>query len=155
MYSSWKRRERGGLTRLQNSYLPLYERTRTFRTYASDMVPGTLQTHDYAQSLFATLSRFRGVPDDSERAAAARVERSRIMQRPGRRTFAFLPEEAVSHHRTANAQVMSGQLTHLLAVMTYPQVSIGIIPFAVSPVTAPAAGRCGRWKPSAWSDRHV
>lgn len=44
MYSSWKRREREGPTRLRHSYLPPYERTRTFRTHASDMVPGTLQT---------------------------------------------------------------------------------------------------------------
>lgn len=127
MYGQWKRRERGGLTRLQDSYRPLYERTKTFRTYSSDVVPGFLQTHAYARALFSTISRFRGVPNDSEQAATARVERSGIMRRPGR-TFAFLLEEAVLYYRSADVATMIGQMEHLRAVMAYPQVSIGIIP---------------------------
>ncbi|AKH82341.1 XRE family transcriptional regulator [Streptomyces sp. CNQ-509] len=130
MYVQWRRLQRTGLRRLQEAAAPLYERTRAFRTYASNVVPGYLQTPAYATALMGTIASFRGTPDDVSEAVAARMRRSRVI-REGDHRFAVLVEEHVLNHRLGDAGVMSGQLGNLLACMTLPAVSLGIVPTAM------------------------
>lgn len=129
MYVEWRRLQRTGLRRLQESYVPLFERTRTFRIYCSNVVPGLLQTDGYAHALLGSIAAFRETPDDVSEAVAARVERSRII-REGNHRFALLVEEAVLRHRVGGAEVMAGQLGYLLSIMALPSVSLGVIPFS-------------------------
>ncbi|WP_371653395.1 MULTISPECIES: helix-turn-helix domain-containing protein [unclassified Streptomyces] len=130
MYVQWRRLERTGLRRLQESYVPLYEQTRHFRVYSSRVMPGVLQTEDYARALLSTIAGFRRLPDDSAEAASARVARSHVIREGGHR-FALLMEEDVLYYRYGDAGAMSAQLGHLLAVMPLASVSLGIIPRTV------------------------
>jgi hypothetical protein len=127
MYVTWKRLHSTGLRRLQESYVPLFERTRRFRIYCSRVVPGFLQTEGYATELLATIARFRQVPDDVSDAVQARLARSQVVHR-GDHRFGLLLEEDVLYYRFSNASVMADQLTYLLAMITLPSVSLGIIP---------------------------
>jgi transcriptional regulator with XRE-family HTH domain len=131
MYVQWKRLQRTGMRQLQETSTPLYERTRLFRVYASHVIPGYLQTPGYAKALMGTIAGFRGTPDDVSEAVEARVRRSRVVHE-GDHRFATLVEENVLHHRVGDAEVMAGQLGHLLAVMALPSMSLGVIPAAVS-----------------------
>lgn len=128
MYVHWKRLHRHGMRRAQEEVVPLYERTRCFRVYCSNVVPGMLQTEAYATALLSTIAAFQGTPDDSPEAAAARVARSHVVQN-GNRRFAFLVEETVLRYRIGDAETMASQLGYLLAVMALPNVSLGVIPF--------------------------
>ncbi|WP_439673972.1 helix-turn-helix domain-containing protein [Embleya sp. MST-111070] len=128
LYVELKRRHRGGLRRLQESYTAEFEGTRRFREYRCDVLPGFAQTHAYAQALLASVARFDRIPDDSQEAATARLARSSIVRTPGERTFVLLIDEAVLHHRIADDAVMAEQLDHLLTLMTFPAVSVGIVP---------------------------
>ena len=127
MYVEWKRRQRSGLRRLQESYIPLYARTRQFRVYSSTVVPGFLQTYEYAAALLGSIARVHGTPDDVADAAAARVERSHIIREGGHR-FGILLEESVLRHVVGDAATMAGQLGYLLSVMALPSVSVGVVP---------------------------
>ncbi|MGW5367831.1 helix-turn-helix domain-containing protein [Streptomyces sp. NPDC004009] len=127
MYLEWRRVQRSGLRRLQESRIPLYERTRTFRVYSSTVIPGFVQTYEYAAALLSNIARVHGTPNDVEDAAAVRVERSHIIREGGHR-FAFLLEESVLRHVVGDAATMAGQLGYLLSVMALPAVSVGIIP---------------------------
>ncbi|MEV7119897.1 helix-turn-helix domain-containing protein [Kitasatospora griseola] len=129
MYVEWKRLQRTGLKRLQDSYVPLFERTRVFRVYCSTVVPGLLQNHGYATALLSSITRFRGTPDDVADAVSARLARSHIL-REGDHRFAVIVEESVLRYRVGDADAMSGQLGYLLAVMSLPAVSLGVIPFS-------------------------
>ncbi|MEU1817918.1 helix-turn-helix transcriptional regulator [Streptomyces roseifaciens] len=129
MYVQWRRLQRTGLRRLQESYVPLYERTRHFRVYSSRVIPGVLQTEEYARALLATIAGFRRLPDDSAEAASARVARSHVI-REGGHSFALLMEEDVLYYRYGGVRAMSAQLGYLLSVMPLPSVSLGIIPRA-------------------------
>jgi hypothetical protein len=128
MYVEWRRLTNTGLRRLQESRVPLYERTRLFRAYSSRVVPGFLQTEAYATALLATVADFRQAPDDVSEAVAARLARSHVIH-DGNHRFALLIEEAVLKYRLGDAVTMAGQLGHLLAVMSLPSVSLGVIPF--------------------------
>ncbi|MFE3770995.1 helix-turn-helix domain-containing protein [Streptomyces sp. NPDC059122] len=127
MYVEWRRRQRTGLRRVQEASVPLYQRTSRFRIYCSRLMPGLLQTEGYARALLATIADFRGLPDDSARAAAARVDRSHII-RDGHRRVVLVVEEDALHHRVADDTEMAAQLGYLLTAMSYPAVSLGIIP---------------------------
>lgn len=130
MYTEWRRLEVTGLRHLQESMVPLYDRTTRFRAYQSHVVPGLFQTPAYAAALLAAISAFRGVPDDSAKAADARLERSRVLYEQDRR-FDVVLEEAVLRYQVGDAEVMAGQLGHLLSVTSMPWVSVGVIPFTV------------------------
>ena len=130
MYVEWRRVQRSGLRQLQESYLPLYERTRVFRTYCSNVVPGVLQTHAYAKALLRSISTFHETPDDVADAVDARLDRSAQVVRKGDHRFALVLEESVLRHRVGDAETMAGQLGYLLAAMAFPSVSLGVIPFA-------------------------
>ncbi|MER7572511.1 helix-turn-helix transcriptional regulator [Streptomyces sp. NPDC126514] len=127
MYVEWRRVQRSGLRRLQESYIPQYQRTKTFRVYSSTVIPGFVQTYEYAVALLGDIARVHGTPDDVEEAAAARVERSQIIRQGGRR-FVFLLEESVLRHVVGDEAVMAGQLGHFLSVMALPSGAVGIIP---------------------------
>jgi transcriptional regulator with XRE-family HTH domain len=128
MYVQWRRLQRTGLRQLQESSVPLYERTAHFRVYCSNVVPGFLQTPGYATALLRAIAAFRGLPDDVDQAVAARIDRSQIVRQRGRR-FAILMEENVLRHQLGDAGVMAGQLGLLLSAMDLPAVSLGVIPF--------------------------
>ncbi len=128
MYSEWRHRTRDGLKQLQDSAVDFFRQTELFRVYSSSLVPGLLQTEGYAAAVLGMSARFRDLPvDDSEDAARARVDRSRIIHERGHR-FVFLVEEAVLHYRIGDTDAMAAQLGHLLTAGALPAVSLGIIP---------------------------
>ena len=127
MYVEWRRKQRTGLRRLQESAVPLFERTRHFRVYCSDVVPGLVQTDGYARALLTSITEFRRIPDDVEQAVEARMARSHVI-REGDHRFALVIEEDVLYYGFGDNAVMAGQLGYLLAVMSLPSVSLGIIP---------------------------
>ncbi|MFD7515340.1 helix-turn-helix domain-containing protein [Streptomyces niveus] len=129
MYVHWKKLHRHGMRRAQEEVLPLYESTRHFRVYCSNVIPGMLQTEAYATALLSTIATFQDTPDDSPEAAASRIERSQVLHEGGHR-FALLMEETVLRYRIGDADTMAGQLGYLLAVMALPNVSLGVIPFS-------------------------
>ncbi|MEV0407260.1 DUF5753 domain-containing protein [Actinoallomurus sp. NPDC050550] len=127
-YVEWRRLQRTGLRRLQESRVPLYERTRNFRVYCSQVVPGLFQTPAYAGALLSAITTFHGTPNDVEEAVTARMARSHVV-RDGDHRFAVLVEEAVLRYQVGGPDTMAGQLHHLLDTMALPSVSLGVIPF--------------------------
>jgi transcriptional regulator with XRE-family HTH domain len=128
-YVEWRRMVRAGLRQLQEAAVPLYERTRLFRIYEPGMVPGLLQTEEYARALMKSIIAFSGIPDDTDEAVAARIARQHVLQ-SGDHRFAVVLEEQVLWTRIGSAETMAGQLGHLLTMAARPPMSLGIIPRA-------------------------
>lgn len=127
MWVGWRRMERAGLKRAQEARLPLYERTRHFRSYSPGLVPGLIQTRDYTEAVLRAVQRRRVEVDDVAEAVAARMERQRVV-REGDRRFAFLVEESVLRNGIGGADVQRKQLDHLVTVGALPNVSLGVVP---------------------------
>jgi transcriptional regulator with XRE-family HTH domain len=127
MWVEWRRLERTGMRRQQESHVPLYKRTRQFRIYEAGIVPGLFQTKAYATSTMAKIIEFSGIPDDLEDAVAARVARQRVVYSKDHR-FGVVLEEAALHARIGSVEMMVEQLRHLIEIATLPNVSLGIIP---------------------------
>jgi transcriptional regulator with XRE-family HTH domain len=127
----WQRVERTGMRRLQESYWPLYEKTRQFRIYEFGMIPSILQTPAYATATMERVIEFSGVPNDLEEAVTARIERQRVLQ-VGDHRFLIVLEEAALRMRIGEPGIMAGQLGHLINVAALPRVSLGIVPPDIS-----------------------
>ena len=104
-----------------------YERTTRFRVYEHNVIPGLFQTADYCAAMLGFWFRFLDAPNDLDAAVAVRMERQRVLYRSGRRVDCVLEEQAL---RTwfGSAETQAGQLDRLLAVMSLPTVSLGIVP---------------------------
>lgn len=137
-YVQWKRLQRSGLRRLQESAADLYQRTSLFRVYVSDVIPGFLQTSGYATALLSSIAGFRGTPDDVSDAVAARMRRNEVLS-SGAHRFSFVLEESVLRYRMCSAETMAAQLGHLLGAMDQTNVTLGVIPFAAQRTVWPMA----------------
>ncbi|MFI8810546.1 MULTISPECIES: helix-turn-helix domain-containing protein [unclassified Streptomyces] len=133
MYTEWRRVQRAGLRGVQQARRPLYERTTMMRVYSSSVIPGMLQTRTYATALLSEIARFNRTPDDSSAAADARVERSQVIRRAGRK-FPILIEESVLRRQVGGTDVMADQLGYLLRAAALPSVTLGIIPSRACPM---------------------
>lgn len=127
MWLQWRRMERTGLRQAQEAVRPLYERTRLFRAYSPNLLPGIIQTPAYTEATLRAIMRRRGLPDDIEAALAARVERQQILYRGGHR-FAILLETSALRAGIGGPEIMAAQLGFLLTAAGMPNVSLGILP---------------------------
>jgi hypothetical protein len=130
MWVTWRRLERPGLRRAQESVIPLWERTRQFRIYSPFLIRGPVQTGSYIRALLrATRQRRPNRIDDIDDAVQVRLAKQHVTHE-GDHRFTILLEENVLRHQIGGPDILRGQLHHLLAAMSLPSVTVGIIPFA-------------------------
>ncbi|SFF11205.1 Helix-turn-helix domain-containing protein [Actinacidiphila alni] len=139
MFIEWRRLERAGLKHAQLAVRPLFERTSRFRSYSSWFIPGLIQSRTYTEAVLRAVQRRRVEVDDVTAAVDARMERQAVLHQPGK-TFAFLLEESVLRSGIGGAEVMVGQLGHLITVSALPNVSVGVIPAGPDRTRMPVEG---------------
>ncbi|MGW6702024.1 DUF5753 domain-containing protein [Nocardia sp. NPDC055049] len=135
-YMEWKRLLGAGTRRRQKISVKLEGDTRSMRWYEPTIVPGLLQTAEYAEGILSKIISFYGIPDDLAEGVAARVERQRVLYR-GDHRFSFIIAEQVLHTTIVDDQVMLGQLDRLLTLMSLPRLVLGVVPMN-SPYEGPA-----------------
>lgn len=97
--------------------------------FENSVVPGLLQTEDYALALMRSEAP-EPTPDESKRRVEARMARQRILgQGVPPRLWAIL-DEAVLRRVVGGSDVMRDQLAHLVEVSREPHVTIQVLPFA-------------------------
>ncbi|RZS37479.1 helix-turn-helix protein [Herbihabitans rhizosphaerae] len=127
MYTEWRRHMRAGLKRSQTESVPLYEATTLFRGYENTVLPGLFHTAEYAAAILGFWNDFLDLSSDVDEAVASRMQRQHILY-TGNRRFIFILEQQALRTRVGDTDVMAGQLDRLLALMSLPRVSLGIIP---------------------------
>ncbi|MEU6580285.1 DUF5753 domain-containing protein [Nocardia sp. NPDC046763] len=127
-WSEWKRIAAAGHSRRQRRQVEIESRAALQRTYAPVVLPGLLQTENYARAVLAQCIRFLGTPDDLDEAVSARMERKQVLQKP-RHRFNLLADESALYTTVANSAVMVDQLQYLLdSAFDMPRVLFGIVP---------------------------
>jgi transcriptional regulator with XRE-family HTH domain len=112
-----------------------YEKTTLFRVWEPAVIPGLLQTRDYARGVLTTVVDFYGVPDDIEAGVELRLDAQRVLSHGDRRFLLLLGESAL-HTSVGGAEVMREQLQKLIQLARTPRVSLGIVP-QNAPYTVP------------------
>lgn len=138
-HAEWQRQLRAGLKPHQNEIAQLDARTRFFRVFEATVIPGIIQTGEYARARFAQgITLFR-VPNDIDAAVEARVKRQEMLYRPDKR-FHFVLTEAALRFRLCAPEIMLGQLDRLMSLSALPNVRLGIIGYETQYVVAPWHG---------------
>ena len=112
-----------------STYVGLEEEAASIKVYDSAVVPGLLQTADYAWALHeASLPKH----DDSVigQWVEARATRQRILTRPKPPSMHVVLDEAVLHRVVGSPRVMRAQLARVVEATAMPNVTIQVIPYA-------------------------
>jgi transcriptional regulator with XRE-family HTH domain len=125
----------GGLAFVQDSVHELEQTARTLRHFQPCIVPGLLQTAEYARRILAMADPAA----DLAQALAARMARQAILYDPGR-TLEFVLTEQALRFRPGPGDARTAQLDHLASVATLETVSLGVIP---ADAEMHAITRCG------------
>jgi transcriptional regulator with XRE-family HTH domain len=125
-YAEWRQVLRAGHRPAQERLLEWEQRTRLFRIFEATVVPGLLQTAEYARARFdESVRRLKG-PNDADEAVAARLRRQEILYRPGKQFHIVMPEAAL-RLRLCPVDVLLGQLDRLASASHLPNARLGII----------------------------
>lgn len=123
----WKRQLRTGHEVVQQSFSELERAATHIRNFETALVPGLLQTPDYARAVFTAMATLKATPNDAAEAVNARMRRQGILYDTGKR-IELLVTEAALRTPIAPPDVMAGQLDRLLGALGLPNVRFGIIP---------------------------
>lgn len=126
-HQEWERVLRGGMASTQNAVARLERDTRLFRGYEPGIVPGLLQTPEYAGAILGRVGKTWG-RTDLEEAVAARMRRQEVL-RVASKQFRIVITEAVLLYNLCSPEAMLGQLDRLTEATALPNVRFGIIPF--------------------------
>ncbi|WP_141813108.1 helix-turn-helix domain-containing protein [Nocardia bhagyanarayanae] len=126
-YLEWRKILSTGTKRRQHAAVRMAEASRMMRIFQPHIVPGILQTAEYAEAVLSKYIDFFRVPDDLDAGVSKRLERQRLLYKGDRRFHILVAEQALST-TVGGDSVMVGQLDRLLAVIGLPRVLLGIIP---------------------------
>jgi transcriptional regulator with XRE-family HTH domain len=127
MYVEWRRMLRAGIKRRQEKSIRIEGETRAFRWYEPVIIPGLLQTAEYAAAIMMHVANFYEIPDDVGISVATRMERQQILYR-GDHRFHFVIAQQALKTTVGDHAIMTAQLDRLMTVQSMPRVSLGILP---------------------------
>jgi len=112
------------------SYLDLEAAASLIRTYELQFVPGLLQTEAYARAVIR-LGHSRAKPDEIDRRVSVRMNRKRLLTRPGAPELWVVIDEAVLRRPIGGREVMRAQIEALIEADAMRNVRLQVLPFAV------------------------
>ena len=94
------------------------------------MVPGLLQTREYARAILEQLNRGRGVSDELiEARVEVRMKRQELLERDDAPEMFFVLDEAVTRRVAVGPQVMREQLDRLIDLAVRDRITIEVLAF--------------------------
>ncbi|MDX3574579.1 helix-turn-helix transcriptional regulator [Streptomyces bobili] len=109
-------------------FMELAERATVVRQYAAHVVPGLLQTEDYAREVLSLDALLDG-EDQLEERLTARMGRQERLGSPDRPELWVVLDEAVLRRPIGGRAVMAGQLERLLAAAAERHITVQVLPF--------------------------
>jgi transcriptional regulator with XRE-family HTH domain len=95
------------------------------------VVPGLLQTEQYAREVFSGLREVKPIaPTIIERRVETRLIRQRVLTRAQPLELAVVLDESVLHRQRGDRASMYAQLQHLVEVSELPNVRLQVMPLA-------------------------
>ena len=109
-------------------YIGLEAGAASIRNFEPVVVPGLLQTADYAREIFRN-GPIELDPDEVERLLEVRLARQEILGREDRPRLWAVVDEAVIHRVVGSVSVMRGQLRHLAESAQQRRTTIQVVPY--------------------------
>jgi transcriptional regulator with XRE-family HTH domain len=118
-----------------STYVGLEAEAISISDYGLGIVPGLLQTADYARAVVrAAVPRW--VPEVVEQRVQGRIARQQLLQAETAPHFEAVVDESVLHRVVGSPGVMQAQLERLLAMSDLPNVTLRVIPYEAGALPA-------------------
>jgi transcriptional regulator with XRE-family HTH domain len=114
---------------LTGDYVSLEDESALIRSWQTLLIPGLLQTDDYARALISTAVPKPG-PEEIEQRVEARQKRRKLLDRKNAPHLHAILGEAALRQEVGGPDVLRDQLNHLLKVAGQDNVEIQVAPFA-------------------------
>ncbi len=129
-YLEYRRLLSAGVKRGQQLYAKLEADAKLIRTYDPQIIPGLLQTAEYAEAKLRSVIEFYDLPNDIDAGVSKRMERQQVLYRKDHR-FHFVISERCLYTTVGDDDVIRGQLDRLHSIIGMPRVMFGIVPLTV------------------------
>ncbi|MEU5116306.1 helix-turn-helix transcriptional regulator [Streptomyces longwoodensis] len=103
----------------------LQSRATEIYAFEAHVVPGLLQTQEYARAVLGVLDKA-----DLDDRTAVRLDRQRILQKQEPPLYWVVLSEAALYLEVGKPETMRGQLAHLLSFEDNPRINIQVLPFS-------------------------
>jgi transcriptional regulator with XRE-family HTH domain len=128
---SWRRQLAAGHRPVQDSWNLEVGRSTVIHAWEEAVIPGMLQTPDYARAMFLRYAQLLGSKPDTEEAVRARMRRQEWLYVGGHHFHALMWEAAL-HALICSPSVLAAQLDRLAGLIGMDTVELGIIPLTAS-----------------------
>lgn len=119
-------------------YLGLEESTSRIQEWEQQLIPGLLQTEDYARAI--TSHGWSVLPSQSvQRQVAVRMRRQELLNRPNPPKLWAVIDESVLHRPIGGRRVLLAQIEHLLTLTKRPHITLQVLPYQFSGYAAEAS----------------
>jgi transcriptional regulator with XRE-family HTH domain len=112
------------------TYLGLEQAAQVIRGYEAQFVPGLLQTAEYAAAVVRLAHPDEPV-DEIDRRVTLRARRQEILTQPEPPTLWVVIDEAALRRPFGGAEVLRGQIQHLITACERPNVTIQVLTYGV------------------------
>ncbi len=138
-YRSWRRQLVAGHRPVQDTLNAEHAQTKVFHAWQGAMVPGVLQTADYARHVFIRYAELHRSKRDTDEAVRSRLKRQEGLYDSGKR-FNILVGETALWSLICPPSVLAAQLDRLIGVVGMDTVNLGVVPLSASLKIPPANG---------------
>ncbi|MER7944890.1 helix-turn-helix domain-containing protein [Streptomyces sp. NPDC094473] len=126
--SGWWHAYRGLIPPQYRDFISLESQADAARTLETSVVPGLLQTADYARAV--TRSSLDGLPPAQlDSLVEVRLARQSVLHAPRPLRLSAVLDEAVIRREVGGPRVMGEQLRHLAQAAQLPHVTLQLLPF--------------------------
>jgi Domain of unknown function (DUF5753) len=128
----WLRPFHAELPEHYNTFISFEAEARSLWTYEVTIVPGLLQTEDYARAVIKGM-----LPDatngEVEQRVDARMRRQAVLAKDQPLKLWAIVDEAALRRQVGSPATMKAQIEHLRACVERPEVTLQVLPFDAGP----------------------
>lgn len=134
----WWHRYSGTMPTWFQDFVGLEESASLIQSYELQFVPGLMQTEDYIRAVVSH-GRPELLDQEGERRVALRMQRQKVLSRPGAPRLWAVVDESVLHRPIGGHRVLREQIEYLLELTRQPNVTLQILPYHMSGYAAEGA----------------
>jgi hypothetical protein len=128
--SSWWSKYRDFISPQYLQLIEYEEAATTLRTYETLLVPGLLQTEEYATTIMRKFSDPGTDADLIRKRIEVRLTRQQLLESDAPPTLICVLDEAVIQHVIGDRNVAEAQLARLVELANRPNITIEVIPYS-------------------------
>lgn len=137
--AAWKQQLRTGHAALQRDSYEAERKASRITNVELFLVPGLVQTAEYARAVFTKLAAVHESPSDTDTAVRERMKRQDVLYEPGKQIELLVAENAL-RHPVCSPQAAQRQIDRLGSLADMDHIRLGVLPVGVELPIVPVHG---------------